>query len=308
MAGRRSRRLKAQARKTRNKLARSQPVRRVPVLDDRTGGNLDWVGIAYLCDVWLQSPGRVIVENRLSGANVLNRLVKTGHARWVLEVRSFASEAFLVKLLQAEPGESDLNQELPPEMLEFGQVTGFPGLIATKDCRIPSDATGLNPAWQALSTEIVILKGAWLVRGRHHQLKTLLDSILKFKSDDSLKEGTMKVQFATGSGLYWNVRLHPDYFNAVLRAHRGDPLREATLMSAFTAVLADANKREEFVYDDEGERLPIAQSVLDNMRAKDPNCPDFGKEFDPLYAASLLLDLSFLYDLSTQDLSDRDGR
>lgn len=300
MGSKRSRRRKRLKRRNRKHRARPLPpaASRVPVLDARYDGNLDWGATSYHPKIGLiTDEGDIKVSsNELAGpgAATLQGLIDDYKTMWVLAVRS--SLTLHAKTLKAKLGRNQFVGRVRWEDLPRSghKLYGHPGMIAVKDFELPADSEGLHPAWgDAYGTEpIKIQRGAWLVRGRYQPLQPLGATLMTFIADPQLPRKRIKLRYSSGGGHpHWNVSLNAEDLKAVKSAPGTDPLQAAVLMGAWTAVLAAANTLPEFTGRN-GQRDDIADAVMDELKDKDTQCPDFGTDdFDPVYAATLLHDL-----------------
>ena len=166
------------------------------------GTRLDWPQARYKCKT-IPSLTSVSVENILTDAPQLEDLITQGNAVWQLEVRC-PSTLYSKTEQSAEPKfHLDWNKEDVRGTLFF-----FAGLYASND--ITLTPAGLSPLWQE-AAPVEIPRGWELVRADMTASETEASSLLAFRQEEGLSEGTLRVQEDTSSGsLQFIVNLAPD--------------------------------------------------------------------------------------------------
>ncbi len=228
---------------------------------------MDWEHARYWSKVQVQ-PGKAFVANEIYDAPELTALVERGSAKWIVDVRCPKALYATVELSSAPEFEVRWATAETD-----GPVYLRPGLVAVEDLRL--SATGLIDLWG--EGEIDVPKGWWLAQGRVVSSKSLSESLLLFRSDDSLLEGRMSVQKDTSTGnLRFIVGLAPNLYDA-RRADRD--IHMAGLIAAF-GLLGCSPPSE----DEEDAILQAIKAKLD-----DAGVPVWGDgNYDPAQAATVI--------------------
>lgn len=171
------------------------------------GTRLDWTHAQYSCKT-IPSLNSVSVENILNDAPQLEELINQGRAVWQLEVRCPTTLYSITKQSKEPKFHLDWNKEDVRGIIYF-----FTGLYAQTDITLNPD--GLSLLWQEVAP-VEIPQGWELVRADMTASKTEADSLLAFKSNEGLPEGTMRVAENTSSGsLEFIIELAQDIYPIV---------------------------------------------------------------------------------------------
>lgn len=274
-------------------------VGRVPVLDRRPPGNLDWPAADYWADVTQaklsRRQGRAVREvtatNHLAHAPELAALVESGAARWCLEVRG--TQTFYVETFLAEERSNEVGAVFPDDAVRVSTLKALPGLVAVRDCELQPG--GLHPLWRRHGS-INVPRGTWLARAQHVDLQAGLASIVRFVGEESVGPNRMRLRFVNDGLPHWVAEINP----ADLQRHETQPdaSTRAVILAALVGALADAAKRPEFgggreADEDLASTNPTHVAGVHMGRrllSLDVDCKLPGDDdFDPAYAASLLV-------------------
>ena len=242
----------------------AQPI--LPVLtEDDT--RMDWKHARYRTTVRVKAGGAE-VTNKLLEAPELEELVDQGRAAWAVEVR--CPKTLYAHTYQHATSMFELSWR--PSDVD-GQLFLRPGLIAT--CELSLSAAGLiENIWEP---PILVPTGWWLAQGRTFKSQGLAESLLKFRRDRNLKDGTMSVVLDMGSGnLQFMVGLAPDLYDH-RRTDRN--VQIAGLIAAFSQLPQSFTSEES------------DNAVLDavKQRLEDAEVPTWEEDnYDPALAATTI--------------------
>ncbi len=228
---------------------------------------MDWERARYWSKVQVQ-PGKAFIANELYDAPELAQLVEHGSAQWVVDVR--CPKALYARTEQSSVREFEVRW---PTAETDGPVYLRPGLVAIQDLRL--SASGLIDLWGA--GEIDVPKGWWLAQGKVVSSKSLSESLLMFRQDDSLSEGRMSVQKDLSTGnLRFIVGLAPHLYET---RHADRDIHMAGLIAAF-GLLGCSPPSED-----------AEDAILQGIKAKldEAGVPDWEDEnYDPAQAATVI--------------------
>ena len=155
-----------------------------PVLR-QDGETLDWEQASYEPDVKV-TQSNATVTHHIEGAPVLDTAVARGDAKWAIEVRC-PTALYASTALSADPQMSTTWDEVKINLDR--RLFIIPGLLAVRPFHL--SAEGLSDLWGADPLEIPA--GAWLARGQVYPLEPVSSSLIKFRKDDDLPAGAMRI-------------------------------------------------------------------------------------------------------------------
>ena len=203
----------------------------LPVLtEDDT--RMDWKRARYRTTVRVKAGG-ASVDNELHDAPELEELVDQGQAAWAVEVR--CPKTLYAHTHQRATSAFELSWS--PSDVD-GQLFLRPGLIAT--CDVSLSTTGLTDSiWEP---PVLVPTGWWLAQGRTFKSQGLAESLLKFRRNADLQNGTMSVVPDTGSGnVQFIVSLAADLYD---RRRTDRDIQIAGLVAAFSQLKQSLNPDE----------------------------------------------------------------
>lgn len=235
------------------------------------GSRLDWLEAEYATEVRVRR-GQASIRHRLSRAPTLKRMVEDRTAAWAVEVRCPKT------LLARVETSSDDHQTVrwSPDDVD-GDIFILPGLLAVTDTVL--DRSDLSVIWKEAG-ELRTPCGWWLAKGDTSRANTLMDSLLTFRRDETLKGGRMAIDPDTSGGnLRFIVRVAPDVFDA---AKSSRTLQVAALVGVCGMFPRWLDNDEE----------PLAAELKNRLKAA---CPDVvlwddpsDSSYDPAFIATLL--------------------
>ena len=149
------------------------------------GEALDWEHASYDPEV-KAARSNATVTHRIQGAHELDAAVARGDAKWAIEVRC-PTALYASTTLSEDPqmsaswDDAKINQDR--------RLFIIPGLLAVRPFHLPTDE--LTDLW---GTEpLAVSVGTWLARGQVHPLEPSHSSLVKFRKDDDLPAGAMRI-------------------------------------------------------------------------------------------------------------------
>ncbi|MCY4257159.1 MAG: hypothetical protein OXE04_02570 [bacterium] len=249
---------------------------RFPVLFE-SGSSLDWHKASYRADVQLKGKKAIIVHY-LEGAPQLDRVIESGEAQWVTELRCPRT------LLYRQERSSERTQQVAWNETEMvGQTYLVPGLVAEKDLVL--DVSGLNSFVWSSSTTMEIPCGWWLARAESRRVEPLVASLVKFRLDKNLDAGRMAVEEdIDGSNPCFVVRMASNLYEE--RKDNRD-IQIAGLIGACAWLPRSSMGRDTNGQDREHHDHVLAQEL--RRRFEEAKVPDWeSDDFDPVQAATVL--------------------
>ena len=255
----------------------------LPVLaEDGTVG--DWREAEYDADVEIKSL-LVTVRHRLQRAPTLERLVAADKARWATELRC-------PKTLYSRIEETTAAHQVvswKPEDVD-GELYVIPGLVAVQAFDLRPGGADLGPIWR--DQPLRVSKGWWLVRGFVRRTQSLGQSLLKFRLNDSLDKGRMRVErVQEDDDLFFYVQLAEDIWPERRNRH------------LHVSALIGAMGQMPLAFDDPDDEPRIVQEIRGRLEKREiPTWTD-RDEYDPALAATVLEPFQRAVDPSSQDLN-----
>lgn len=238
------------------------------------GNSTDFPAVKYENEVVSTSAGEARVTNRLLGtdAGVVQGLIDSGYAEWIIEVRSPA--VLYSKSYRTREAVTTVSWDV--------KETGGPlpvfiisGLVAAK--RLTLSSSIVNEVWKDADA-LEFAEGAYLAKGIIFETKPLLSSMLEFKSDDNARPGEMKIE-GPNEHIRFTVYLAQNI-------HKEIRQRRDVWISALIGALA---KFDSEGHDPDGSR--VLREI--SLRLSDKGVSDWrSDDFDPATAATCLEPLS----------------
>ncbi len=231
------------------------------------GSSLDWPKGKYEAKVGVAQAQASILHD-LSGVPSLERSVEKGFAKWAAEIR--CPKTLLSRI--------ELSRE-PKHTVKWrlGEIDGvswiIPGLLAVKEFELNSE--DLSPLWK--DETLRVPPGWWLIRGTKRKVKTLAQSLLKFRVNKKLGDGQMQIQPEEGSGqLQFVADLAPDIW----------PERTSRTLQIAALIGVCGHFPTTFVKDQEDEPA-VAREIRDRLEMA--NVPVWTEDgYDPALAATAI--------------------
>ena len=234
---------------------------------------MDWSDAEYGAEI-RAGTGQATVTHRLSNAPVLEDLIDRRSAAWAVEVR--CPKTLMAKIESSAEARHVVKWDADEV---DGDVFIMPGLLAREDLRL--DASGLTSLYQDIG-DLHVRQGYWLARGYTYRASTLLQSLLSFRLDESLKQGRMEVVTDHSSGnLQFVVKMASDPFKRV---------RYDRAVQIAALVGACAQFPHAFRSGDDEEEPPLVRELRERLESIRPGITLWEDEanYDPAMVATLL--------------------
>ena len=236
------------------------------------GNSTDFPAVKYENEVEIESAntGEARVTNRLLGpdAVVLQGLIDSGCAEWVIEIRSPAV------LYSKSHRTREIVATVSWDVKETGgQLPVFiiSGLVVVKHLTLPPSI--LNEVWKDTDT-LGFAKGTYLAKGIIWVTKPLLSSMLEFKCDENARSGEMRIE-GPNEHIKFTVYLDQEI-------HKEIEQRRDVWISALIGALAKFHPED---HDPDDSRVLRELS----QRLSDEGVSDWcSDDFDPAAAATCL--------------------
>ena len=233
---------------------------------------MDWTDAEYTAEI-RAGAGQADVTHHLSNAPVLEDLIGRGSATWAVEVR--CPKTLMAKIESSAEARHVVKWDADDV---DGDVFIMPGLLARDNLRL--DASGLTSLYQGIGN-LHVPQGYWLARGYTCRASTLLQSLLVFKIKESLEQGRMQVEPASGGGqLRFFIHMAPDAYR---RARRDRTVRIAALVGAC------AQFPREFRVEEDEDEPPLVRDLRERLERLQPDIDLWDDpNYDPALVATLL--------------------
>ena len=185
-----------------NNILRSLPY---PALED---GNLSFPKGEYRVPIEPQSDNRIVVEHRLEGAPLLQKLIDEEKAKYGCFVSVPLANYRKLHL------SSDAKQEIEWDLDIAAEPPRIkPVIICTAEytCKLNEETDGVSKEWQDIS--ITIPRGARLASKRFYRPDENIFSLLKLEKESSFSRGCFEVGACGEAGFYFSVKVASDLFN-----------------------------------------------------------------------------------------------
>ena len=272
----------------------------IPVLDSRDDAlSCDWPDADYRCVMTTVNDGQAArAVHMLTEARGLAELVAGGLAAFAVEVVSPAT--FTSQLHLAPEGSESHTFDIDAGAVSKEGAQARPGVVAVRDCEL--SLAQCRAAWHLQGESVRVAPGQWLARCQHSELTSPQTSLLRFIPDKALRRHEMRCAYAETS---YEISMHPEDL-AACQQDESNPAAKTVMLAAWTAALADANRRGAFGGSNDGgddgeQKESMAFQLEAKLKALDPKCPVPGEDdYDPLRAATVLLG-SDMIDFGTED-------
>ena len=257
-----------------------------------SSGRLDYVEGTYEVAVRRTPNGEgMAVHHEVDGRNLVSTLLKRGKAAFAVEVSSPYATYRQVRSAGAR-GEIELTQEVSWKTEEIvPPVYVRPLVIAVLDRTISvrlNGQHGVHDLWQGV--EISVAPGTILAQDQFWRASSTLESLIRLASNDTLPEGTYRVEMNTGEGLHFIVQMHPRLFewmvNPETKYHR-DSILTGCLSRALELI------RTEYGGGDRWREFPVLRALHGTLKEKGLGTWEDGDAFHPDETASRLRPLEF---------------
>ena len=268
-----------------------------PVLHPQS---LDYVDGEYVTENLNESNGKTTIRHRISGENLVRRLVASGQAVFAVEIAAPHSAYRRIEVAE-ESSSTFVAQDLSWDQ----ELTSYPVFIrplvvfdtvSRLEQRLDSKRDGVHAAWN--NVKIVLQPGAILAHEEFYRPSSGL-SMLRLAADEQnvLPEGSFKVETSEIDGFTFKVFMHRKLFDDLQNPGASSNHRDSILTGALVAGLATLQR--EFSGDvgsstnwDHFQNLRALHSVLQKHEL-----PTWEEDnFDPALAATVLKPIVFAPD------------
>ena len=268
-----------------------------PVLNPHS---LDYVEGEYSTENLNETDGKTTVRHRITGENLVRRLVSGGQARFAVEVAAPHSAYRRIEVA------NNASSTLVAQEVSWDQdYTSYPVFIrplvvfdtgSRLEQRLDSQRDGVHEAWDNMT--IVLQPGSILAHEDYFRPTSGL-SMMRLAADEqnSLSEGSFKVETSEVNGFTFKVLMHRKLFDDMQNPGASSNHRNSILTGALVSGLATLQR--EFS-GDEGSSTSWDQ--FQNLRALYGVLQENGlatwdeENFDPALSATVLKPIVFAPD------------
>ncbi len=247
---------------------------------------------AYATHDWDVNSGVVQLRHRIDGDSLVASLVKSGKANFGVVVvmkatmyrKTFIADGdgalSVSQTIAIEKGNRSLESPkfLPMVIYRGGRQT----FVADK-------SMGLDEFWHGRKFDL--LKGAIVARDKEYEFQPGLSRLLRIRPDVAMPPGAIQVDIAAVESGYFIVKVSPDFYREMRRAHTVSKdkaqHRDSILAHALSAGFAEFAKR--YSGNEELQTLENFQTIKRRLEAEDVATWEDGDKFDACRAAWVYL-------------------